>query len=89
MKLGWNQMTSFQKILLVLRMIFAFLVVFFGFLQLTNVCSDANHVAIPLFGVIMLLQAISDWKISKRVFWVDIILFLLIFACSFTIWFLK
>lgn len=85
----WSEMTVFYKMLLVLRLIVSLLAVLFAVLQLTNVWENANHVAIPLVGVIFLLQAIWEWNVSRRRSIFSLSAFFLIVAFSFAVWFVK
>lgn len=86
MNTKWSEMNEKDKALLIARLIFSVVAVVFAILQLTDVWKDANMVAIPSVGVVMLLQAIQEWNIRRRSaifgFWVAGF----IFACTVMIW---
>ncbi len=84
----WNEMTAFSKTLLVIRLIVSFFVIFFAVLQLTQVWEHANHVAIPLVGVVFLVQAMGEWKSSRRRSVFSFLIFAVIACFSVAVWFL-
>ena len=82
----WKEMTAFSKTLLVIRLIVSFFVIFFAVLQLAQVWNHANHIAIPLVGVLFLVQAIGEWKVSRRRSVFIFFAFLIIACFSVAVW---
>jgi len=66
MKIKWNEKTTADKIMLVLRIIISFVVLVGAVLQLTGVWDNALNVAVPLLSVLILIQAIQEHKEQKK-----------------------
>ena len=66
MKIKWNEKTTVDKIMLVLRIIISFVVLVGAVLQLTGVWDNALNVAVPLLSVLILIQAIQEHKEQKK-----------------------
>lgn len=84
----WKEMKAFSKTLLVIRLMVSLLVIFFAVLQLTKVWERANHVAIPLVGVVFLVQGMGEWKSSRRRSVFSFFTCFVILCFSLGVWFL-
>ena len=66
MKTKWNEKSTSDKVLLVLRMIVSIAVLIGASLQIMGVWDKALNVAIPLLSVLILIQSIQEHKENKK-----------------------
>ena len=66
MKTKWNEKSTADKTLLVLRIIVSIAVLIGAVLQITGVWDKALNVAIPLLSVLILIQSIQEHKEQKK-----------------------
>lgn len=66
MKTKWNEKSTADKTMLVLRIIVSVAVLVCATLQLTGVWDKALNVAIPLLSVLILIQSIQEHKEQKK-----------------------
>lgn len=66
MKSKWNEKSTADKILFVLRIIVSIAVLVCAALQLICVWDDALNVAVPLLSVVILIQSIQEHKEQKK-----------------------
>lgn len=66
MKTKWNEKSTSDKVLLVLRMIVSIAVLIGASLQIMGVWDKALNVAIPLLSVLILIQSIQEHKKNKK-----------------------
>lgn len=66
MKIKWNEKSTADKVLLVLRIIISVVVLVGAVLQITGVWDKALNVAIPLLSVLILIQSIQEHKEQKK-----------------------
>ena len=66
MKTKWNEKSTSDKVLLVLRMIVSIAVLIGAVLQITGVWDKALNVAIPLLSVLILIQSIQEHREHKK-----------------------
>ena len=66
MKTKWNEKSTADKTLLVLRIIISVVVLAGAVLQITGVWDKALNVAIPLLSVLILIQSIQEHKENKK-----------------------
>lgn len=66
MKTKWNEKSTADKTLLVLRIIVSIAVLIGAVLQITGVWDKALNVAIPLLSVLILIQSIQEHKENKK-----------------------
>lgn len=66
MKTKWNEKSTSDKVLLVLRIIVSIAVLIGAVLQITGVWDKALNVAIPLLSVLILIQSIQEHKENKK-----------------------
>lgn len=63
----WAQKTKFEKLLFVTGMVCSVSVITLALLQLLGVWEDAIQVYMPLVALLMLVQALENWKRSRTV----------------------
>ena len=66
MKTKWNEKSTADKTMLVLRIIISVVVLAGAVLQITGVWDKALNVAIPLLSVLILIQSIQEHKEQKK-----------------------
>ena len=66
MKTKWNEKSTADKIMLILRIIISVVVLVGAALQLTGVWDKALNVAIPLLSVLILIQSIQEHREQKK-----------------------
>lgn len=62
---GWKQKTVFMKSLTIIGFIISITVIILALMQIFNVWDRAIYLLEPLLGVLMLIQAIDNWKTNK------------------------
>ena len=66
MKSKWNEKSTADKIMLVLRIVISVVVLVSASLKLLNVWDNALIVAIPLLSVLILIQSIQEHRNHKK-----------------------
>lgn len=66
MKTKWNEKSTADKIMLILRIVISVVVLVGAALQLTGVWDKALNVAIPLLSVLILIQSIQEHREQKK-----------------------
>lgn len=66
MKSKWNEKSTADKTLFVLRIIVSVTVLLCAALQLIGVWDDALNVAVPLLSIVILIQSIQEYKEQKK-----------------------
>ena len=66
MKSKWNEKSTADKIMLILRIVISIVVLIGAVLQITGVWDKALNVAIPLLSVLILIQSIQEHKENKK-----------------------
>ena len=66
MKTKWDEKSTAEKIMLVLRIIISVVVLIGAVLQITGVWDKALNVSIPLLSVLILIQSIQEHREQKR-----------------------
>lgn len=64
---NWNKKTLLSKILTIIGLIISLAIIILASLQIFNVWANAIYVYEPLMGILMLIQAIENWKENKSV----------------------
>ena len=85
MKARWNTMTTQDRIINVLIIIFSIAVIVLAALQLLGIWKNSINVYEPLIGVVLLLQAIYHWKKNRTVAIISLCVAGFIFACAIVI----
>ena len=67
MKTKWNEKSTADKTLLVLRIVISVVVLVGAVLQITGVWDKALNVAIPLLSVLILIQSVQEHREQKKV----------------------
>ena len=66
MKTKWNEKSTSDKVLLVLRIIVSIAVLIGAALQLLGVWDRALNIAVPLLSALILIQSIQEQKENKK-----------------------
>lgn len=66
MKTKWNEQSTADKTMLVLRIIISVAVLVGALLQITGVWDKALNVSIPFLSVLILIQSIQEHKEQKK-----------------------
>ena len=66
MKTKWDEKSTADKVMLVLRIIISVVVLAGAVLQITGVWDKALNVAIPLLSVLILIQSVQEHKEQKK-----------------------
>ena len=66
MKTKWNEKTTADKILLILRIIVSIAVLIGAALQIMGVWDRALNIAVPLLSALILIQSIQEQKENKK-----------------------
>ena len=66
MKTKWNEKSTADKIMLVLRIVISVVVLAGAVLQIMDVWDKALNVSIPLLSVLILIQSIQEHKEQKK-----------------------
>ena len=66
MKTKWNEKSTSDKVLLVLRIIVSIAVLIGAVLQLTGVWNRALNIAVPLLSALILIQSIQEQKENRK-----------------------
>ena len=66
MKTKWNEKSTADKVMLVLRVVISIVVLIGAVLQITGVWDKALNVAIPLLSVLILIQSVQEHKEQKK-----------------------
>lgn len=66
MKTKWNEKSTSDKVLLVLRIIVSIAVLIGAVLQLTGVLNRALNIAVPLLSALILIQSIQEQKENRK-----------------------
>ena len=86
-KIKWNEMIDSNKIMLIIRIIVSICVVALASLQLFGVWDKAINVAAPLMGVVLVIQAIQNWRQRRSVAVFELCASIFIFGCAIIVWF--
>ncbi len=68
----WGKKTLLSKILTIIGYIISITVIILAILQIFNIWEKAMYVYIPLGGILMLIQAIENWKKNKSVAYISL-----------------
>ena len=66
MKTKWNEKSTSDKVLLVLRMIVSIAVLIGASLQIMGIWDKALNIAVPLLSALILIQSIQEQKENKK-----------------------
>lgn len=77
-----------NRLLFVLRLALSFIICGAVLLQLRGIYPRAINAAVPLVGVLMLLQGLSEWKTNRSAAWLSFCAAGFIFIVSLAVFFL-
>lgn len=83
----WNKKTVPFKILTIFGLIISVTIVVLSFIQIFNVWDNAINVFEPLLGVLMIIQAIENWKSNKTIAYFSLFVAVFIFIVAIIILF--
>lgn len=83
----WNKKTTSSKILTILGLIISITIIVLALMQIFNICSKAINVFEPLLGVLMLIQAIENWKTNRSAAYFSLFVAIFMFIVSIIILF--
>ncbi|MBQ6796281.1 MAG: hypothetical protein IJO83_09110 [Clostridia bacterium] len=66
MKTKWNEKSTADKIMLILRIVISVVVLVGAALQITGVWDKALNVVIPLLSVLILIQSIGEHREQRK-----------------------
>ena len=66
MKTKWNEKSTSDKVLLVLRIIVSIAVLIGAVLQITGVWDRALNIAVPLLSALILIHSIQEQKENRK-----------------------
>lgn len=81
-----SQKTMSERVSWIMAVVLSFTVVVLAVLELTGLFANAINVAIPLLGIVMLLQAYNFRKISKISMTFSLIVAIFIIAVTALVW---
>lgn len=87
MKAKWNAMTVSDKIMLAVRLVASACVIALAVLQLMGVWEKAIHLAVPLMGIVLLIQSLQEWKQHRGIAIFGLCAALFLFGCAAVVWF--
>ena len=83
----WNKKTAPFKILTIVGLIISVTIIVLSFIQIFNVWDKAINVFEPLLGVLMIIQAIENWKANKSIAYFSLFVAIFIFIVAIIILF--
>lgn len=82
------QMSPAQRVLFLLQFLISAAVIIFSMLQLLGFLDFGQAIAVPLLGLLELLQGIREWKQSRSMAVISFAVAGFVFACTAAVWFL-
>lgn len=79
---NWAQKSTLYKVLTIIGCIISVIIVSLAFMQLFNVWDKAINVFEPLLGVLMIIQAIENWKTNRITAYISLLAAFFIFAAA-------
>ena len=67
MKIKWNEKSTADKVMLILRLVISVVVFACAILQLCGVWNKALNIAVPLLSTLILIQSIQEQKENKKI----------------------
>jgi SNF family Na+-dependent transporter len=78
----WNQKKVSSKIFTIIGLILSVAIIILALLQIFDVWDKAVNVCEPLLGILILLQAIENWKTNKLVALASLFASIAVFALT-------
>ena len=89
MKSKWKEMSTINKVVLVVRFVLSIVIIVLALLQILGVMKSAINYTMPLLGVYFLILSIQEWKTQRGYALFSIGVALFIFIVAFVVWFGK
>ena len=86
---NWNEREKLDKAIIIIRIIISIIVIIIAAVQLLGIVDNAINLAVPLLGVLILVQSIQEWKTSRGIAMLGLCSALFIFICSFVVFFMS
>ena len=83
----WNEKTIPFKILTIFGLIISVTIIALALMQIFNIWDKAINVFEPLLGVLMLIQAIENWKTNRATAYFSLFIAIFIFLIAIIILF--
>ena len=83
----WNKKTIPFKILTIFGLIISVTIIALALMQIFNIWDNAINVFEPLLGVLMIIQAIENWKINRATAYFSLFVAIFIFFVAIIILF--
>ena len=89
MKSRWKEMSTINKVVLVVRIVLSIVIMVLAVLQILGVMESAINYTMPLLGVYFVILSIQEWKTQRGYALFSIGVALFIFIVAFVVWFGK
>ncbi|MBE5887153.1 MAG: DUF3953 domain-containing protein [Lachnospiraceae bacterium] len=89
MKSKWMEMSTINKVVLVVRIVLSIVIIVLALLQIWGVMKSAINYTMPLLGVYFVILSIQEWKTQRGYALFSIGVALFIFIVAFVVWFGK
>lgn len=89
MKSRWKEMSTINKVVLVVRIVLSIVIIVLALLQILGVMESAINYTMPLLGVYFVILSIQEWKTQRGYALFSISVALFIFIVAFVVWFGK
>ena len=83
----WNEKTIPFKILTIFGLIISVTIIVLALMQIFNIWDKAINVFEPLLGILMLIQAIENWKTNRATAYFSLFIAIFIFLIAIIILF--
>lgn len=87
MKTKWNELSSADKAMLIVRIVVSVAVIILASLQLLGIWDKAINLTAPMIAVVLILQSVQEWKTNRPAAIFGLFATLFIFACAVIVWF--
>lgn len=89
MKAKWNEMTVMERIMFVSQMIILVIVLILGLFQFLGIVENTRSILVPLVGIDLSISAFQVWNRDRDSASIYIILGIIAFIITLSIWFEK
>lgn len=89
MKTKWNEMTVMERIMFVSQMIILVIVLILGLFQFLGIVENTRSILVPLVGIDLSISAFQVWNRDRDSASIYIILGIIAFIITLSIWFEK
>ena len=85
----WSDKEKVEKVLIVMRIFISIIIMVAAIIQLLGIYDKAINLAVPMTGILLIVQAIQEWKTNRGVAILGVCSAIFIFICSFVVFFVK